>query len=260
MSKAVNILKPLMPIFAAVYGLALIYVTALPSANGVQNFRSEFLSWIITLVGIAMTVFLVKNVEPRIFPTAKRFSLKFPTIPIASCLLLIAPLWFVVQEYILYGFVSLMHTVTLEPISYTADELREDLLASVHAVLLAPVLEELCYRQLAISPFSRRGAQVVVCIVMALLFAILHVRNAPSAFLGALFYGVMFIWSRNIWYGILVHAGSNLTVTLLSIYSAFGIGNLQMTKTPSIILPDTNVVVATLVLAVVGLLLVRKKR
>lgn len=249
-----------MPILAAVYGLALIYVTALPTADGVQNFSNESLSWIITLAGIVMTVFLVKNVEPRIFPTAKQFSLKFPSILIAACLLLIAPLWFVVQEYLLYGLASLVHTVTLEPISYTVGELREDLLASVHAVLLAPVLEELCYRQLAISPFRRRWAQIVVCIVMALLFAILHVRNAPGAFLGAMFYGVMFIWSRNIWYGILIHAGSNLTVTLLSIYSAFGIGNLQMAKTPSIILPDAKVVVATMVLAVVGLMLVKKKR
>jgi membrane protease YdiL (CAAX protease family) len=47
--------------------------------------------------------------------------------------------------------------------------------------------------------------------VMAVLFGILHVRNFPGAFFAAMVYGLVFIWSRNIWYGIALHAGHNLT-------------------------------------------------
>ena len=47
--------------------------------------------------------------------------------------------------------------------------------------------------------------------VMAVLFGILHVRNFPGAFFAAMVYGLVFIWSRNIWYGIALHACHNLT-------------------------------------------------
>lgn len=144
----------------------------------------------------------------------------------------------------------------MEPLDYSMSELHEDLLASVHAVLLAPILEELCFRQMAISPFRRRGAQITVCVVMAILFGILHIRNFPSAFLDAIIYGLIFILSRNIWYSVVLHAGGNLTATLLAVYCGLGFGNLQMTKTPVIVLPDTKAIIGSIVLAVVGILLI----
>ena len=155
---------------------------------------------------------------------------------------------------------SLVHTVQMEPLTYTTAELREDLLSSVHAVLLAPLLEELCFRQMAISPFRRRGAQIVACVVMAILFGILHVRNFPGAFVSALFYGIAFIWSRNIWYSVVLHAGSNLTATLLAIYCWLGLGDMQMTRTPVIILPDMKVLITSLIIAIAGVLLLKMKR
>ena len=174
--------------------------------------------------------------------------------------LLLAPLWGVAEGYIVYGLTSLIHPVQLEPTTYTPDELREDLLASVHAVLLAPVLEELCYRQLAISPFRRRGAQILVCVVMALLFGILHVRNFLGASIDAMLYGLVFIWTRNIWYAVLLHVGHNLMATLLAVYCMLGLGEIQMSKMPVIILPDTKVVVAAVALAIIGVVLWRDKR
>ena len=162
------------------------------------------------------------------------------------------------EGYVVYGLTSLIHTVQMEPLIYAPDELREDLLGSVHAVLLAPVLEELCYRQLAISPFRRRGAQVVVCAVMALLFGIVHVRNFFGATLAAMLYGLVFIWSRNIWYAVILHAGHNLTATLLAVYCTLGLGEIQMSNIPVIILPDAKVVVAAVVLAAIGVIVMRR--
>ena len=259
MKKFATILKPLMPVLAAAYGLGIIYLTALPMADGDESLGSQVLCWIITLGAIALTFFIVKRVEPKVFPEARQFSMKWPIFPIVAGLLLMAPLWSVVQEYLVYGFTSLINTVRLEPIAFTPDEIREDLLASVHAVLLAPVLEELCYRQQAISPFRRRGAQIAVCMVMALLFGILHVRNFFGSFLAATLFGLVFIWSRNIWYAVLLHAGSNLTATLVGVYCVFGLGEVQMSKIPVIVMPDAKFTIACVVLAIAGLFLLKRK-
>ena len=260
MNKLASILKPLMPILAAAYGTALIFVTAMPIDGNSPGFGGELLSWLLTLAGIGLTLFLVQRVEPKLFPDAKQLQLKRPMALVIVGLLLIAPLWFVAKEYIIYGLMQLVHSVQMEPITYTTPELREDLLSSVHAVLLAPILEELCFRQMAISPFRSRRAQVVVCVVMAVLFGMLHVRNFLGAFIDAMFYGMIFIWSRNIWNSVALHAGSNLTATLLAVYCWLGIGDLQMSKTPLIILTDAKVVVGSIVLFLVGILLITIKR
>ena len=260
MSRIATVIKPLMPILSALYGFAIIYVTALLIAGDNPTFADEALTWLITLAGIALTLFLVRRVEPRVFPTAGHFSLRLPRVCVFVGLLLIAPLWLVVEEYVVYGITSLAHTVQMKPLTYTTAELREDLLSSVHAVLLAPLLEELCFRQMAISPFRRRGAQIAVCVVMAILFGMLHVRNFPGAFISAMFYGLVFIWSRNIWYSVTLHAGSNLAATLLAVYCWLRPGAMQMASTPVIILPDVKVIIASVFLAIVGGLLLKKKR
>ena len=258
MEKIASILKPLMPILSAAYGFTLIYLTALPLDGGIPTIASDLLSCLLTLVSIILTFFLVNRVEPKLFTSARQFSLRMPKWPIIIGLLMIAPLWLVAEGYLVYGLTSLFHTVQLETLTYTTSELREDLMASIHAVLLAPVLEELCFRQMAISPFRRRGAQVAVCVLMAVLFGILHVRNFPGAFFAAMVYGLVFIWSRNIWYGIALHAGHNLMVTLLAIYCWLGLGNMQMAKTPVIFLTDTPVIVGSVVLAFGGVLLMQR--
>ena len=258
MNKLEHILKPIMPILAAVYGFMLIYVTAMPMADGNESLSRHILSWLLTLAAIALTFVLVRRVEPSVFTEAKQFSLKLPKPAMAIGVLLLAPLWGVTEGHIVYGLTSLIHTVQMEPLTYTPDELREDLLASVHAILLAPVLEELCYRQLAISPFQRRRAQVLACVVMALLFGILHVRNFLGASIDAMLYGLVFIWTRNIWFAVLLHVGHNLMATLLAVYCMLDLGEIQMSKTPVIILPDTKVVVAAVVMAVVSLIILKK--
>ena len=112
---------------------------------------------------------------------------------------------------------------------------------------------------MAISPFRHRGAQIVVCVVMAVLFGMLHVRNFPGAFISAMFYGLVFVWSRNIWYSVTLHAGSNLSATLLAVYCWLKLGDMQMTSIPVIILPDLKVIIASLVLAIAGIFILKKQ-
>jgi membrane protease YdiL (CAAX protease family) len=95
---------------------------------------------------------------------------------------------------------------------------------------------------------------------MAVLFGILHVRNFPGAFLSAIFYGMIFIWSKNIWYGVLVHAGRNLMVTLMGVYSWLGLGSVQMAKTPVIVLLDTKMIIISIALALAGIMLIKREK
>ena len=260
MSKAGRYLRPLMPIFSVAYGVAVIYLTALPLDGDNPTFMNEALTWLITLAAIALTLCLVFCLEPKLFPEAEQFPLKVPKAIIIVGLLLMAPLCRVLEVYIVYGLTSLAHTVQLEPLTCTTAELREDLLAGVHAVLLAPVLEELCFRQMAIAPFRRRGTQIVVCVVMAILFGLLHGRNFPGAFISAMFYSLIFVCLRNVWYSVALHAGFNLTATILAVYSWLQLGEMQMTKTPVIILPDWKFIVASVVLALAGVCILIRKR
>ena len=260
MNNLSRFLKPLMPILAVAYATAIIYLTALPLGNNELSFSREFASCLLTLCAIGLTLYIIYRLLPRLFPSAEQFSLRPPTIPLALGLLLVAPLWLVVEGYVVYGVTSLFHAVQLEPLTYTTEELREDLLASVHAVLLAPVLEELSFRQMAISPFQRRSSQIAVCVLVAVLFGIFHVRNFPGAFLGAMFYGMVFLWSRNVWYGVLLHAGRNLMVTLMGVYSWLGLGSVQMAKTPVIVLLDTKISIISIVLALTGIMLIKRNK
>lgn len=100
MNKIASLIKPLMPILSATYGIALIYVTALPVAGNNPTVVGEMLTWLITLAGIAMTLYLVQYVEPKMFPAAEQFSLKLPPVSVILGLLLTAPLWLVAEGYI----------------------------------------------------------------------------------------------------------------------------------------------------------------
>ena len=73
-------------------------------------------------------------------------------------------------------------------------------------------------------------------------------------------YGLVFIWSGSIWCSVALHAGRNLTATLLAVYSWLQFGDMQMTKIPVIILPDIKVVIASVVLDVAGSYLLMRKR
>lgn len=258
MSKIAEILKPLIPILVTAYSIALIFVTAIPSSGGNTGIGAELLSWLLTIVCIGLTIFLVTRIEPKIYPSSQLFPLKFPKFTLIAGLLLIAPLWTIAKEFIVYGAASLSQAVQLEPMTYTNAEIREDLIASVHAVLLAPLLEELCFRQMAIPPFKSSKSRIIVCFVMALLFGLLHVRNFSGAFTDALFFGFVFIWTKNIWCSIALHAGCNLTSTVFAVLCWRGIGNFQMARTPVIILPDTLFIICSSALAIMGALLILK--
>ena len=62
-----------MPFISAVYGLALIYLTALPIADGGESLAKEALTWFLTLAAIALTVCVVIPIERKIYPESRQY-------------------------------------------------------------------------------------------------------------------------------------------------------------------------------------------
>ena len=52
MNRFVSLLKPLMPILAAAYGTALVFVTAWPIDSDSPDFGGKLLSWLLTSTDI----------------------------------------------------------------------------------------------------------------------------------------------------------------------------------------------------------------
>ena len=50
MSRIATVIKPLMPILSALYGFAIIYVTALPVAGDNPTFVDESLTWLMVVI------------------------------------------------------------------------------------------------------------------------------------------------------------------------------------------------------------------
>lgn len=57
-----------------------------------------------------------------------------------------------------------------------------------------------------------------------------------------------------------LHAGRNLTATLLAVYCWLQLGDIQMARIPVIILPDIKVVIASVILAAAGVYWLIRKR
>lgn len=93
-------------------------------------------------------------------------------------------------------------------------------------ILIAAMLEELVYRALLFRVLERATGTAVALVVQALVFALAHLENlahgsaadiatmlASVAVLG-LFWGGLFVLSRNLWVGVAHHAAWNFTILL----------------------------------------------
>jgi uncharacterized protein len=82
--------------------------------------------------------------------------------------------------------------------------------------VLTPIGEELAFRAVLTNALARYGAWVAV-IVSTVVFALVHAWNLaliPAVVVGAIS-GVLFLRSRSVWPGVVVHAVNNAIITVL---------------------------------------------
>ncbi len=176
---------------------------------------------------------------------------------------MIAPFIIVFNYEIVYTVLKLFgNAPELEPNTITLDSIRADLPFAASAVLCAPVIEELSFRYMALTPFRKKSHRITVMIVVSVIFGVLHIRNWCSVILDALLLGTVFLKARNINYTILIHAFKNLWVMPLTALSLLGVNGIVESVTGStiIILFPTGIKIAVCISALLGALVMFSKK
>lgn len=262
MQKEHNVIKFFMPLIAVIYGILISLLCACVIEDNFKLYQ-YLISDILAVIAIILTLILLTMVIPKIFPQMKIYKFKLPNAYILLGIFLIVPLWAVIKYRIVYRIALTMGTADLESLTYTSQELKQDLVAGISAVLFAPVYEELSFRYMALAPFKRRSSQILFCVTMALFFAILHGRNMMAAFMDAIIYGVLFIITKNVIINIWMHMCTNLFAAFLAIMSYCKVFDMKYNPTPTAILinsPPTTLFFGVMAVMGVSVFIIGHKR
>ncbi|MBQ5311247.1 MAG: CPBP family intramembrane metalloprotease [Oscillospiraceae bacterium] len=260
MKKDNRLLKFFMPLIAVIYGFLMPALAAFVLGD---EFRvSEYLlSDVIQIVTIAITVLIAFKVLPRLFTGVENFKPVKPSGFVLGGIILLIPL-FIILKYRIIELLVVREELTYISLFSTIDELKEDLIAGISAVFLAPVLEELSFRYMALVPFKGKGSRIAVSVVVSVFFAVFHFRNFIGVFIDSLVMCTIFLCTKNIIYSIWWHMCNNLMVIIFGLLSYVGFGNIRITESyPLILLTDHKLIVICICCAVIGsvLLLYRRK-
>ena len=122
-------------------------------------------------------------------------------------------------------------------------------------MLVAPITEEVCFRFIPISVFEKKHTKIIVGILLAIVFSLLHVRNFLAVMLDALIFTVLLLRTKNVWYNILMHSALNLSATLVFFLSLAGFRIKKSTGMLMVMLIDIKGMILFVVLALVGFFL-----
>lgn len=240
-----------MPLLAFLYGLSISFVGGLIIMGGF-SVTKELCSFAVEIAAVIFSILLVRKLMPRKFPQMRNYSFERPNWYVTAAIVLLMPLFIAAENAIVYLISFKWAAFEYETITYTAEELTEDLVKSVSAVFLAPIYEEISFRFMPLTVYKKKGARIAVCVIMSALFAWLHGGNWMAVFIDAVVYSALFLTTKNIWVSICAHACNNLYATVLAILSYFGIEGQMARGTTMILIPPTAVMVDSAVMAAAG--------
>lgn len=257
MYKEHKVLKFFMPMLACIYGLILALLCA--SVNMQENFvlYRSLLSNLFEIVAIIVTVLLIKKVLPNVFPQVKEYKMVMPPVYVLLAVFLMIPLWFIVKYKLIYIATSCVDNVDLQTVVYSTSELKEDLVACISAFFLAPVYEELSFRYLALSVFRNRKIQIIFGVLVALFFGVIHMSNFMGAFMDALIYMLLFVFTKNIALSIWTHCCWNVIATIFIIMSYLGVLEISKSSYPSVFkVENISATIISCILAIIGIVII----
>lgn len=254
--KSHNGLRIFMPAFAAIYGVlgsAACSIFIMRNRSLANNIYSN----ICEIVFIVLTMLFAIRVLPKAFPEMRSYTFKAPHWYTVIALLFAMPLLIILKYRAVYLFATyISHSeVSFEVFTYSAEELKEDLVACGSAILLAPIYEELCFRYIPLSVFKRKIPRIIVCILIGAFFGWLHADNLVAVFIDAIFYAILFLASKNIWNSIAAHSANNLIVTVFAVMSYYGVEIRVQHSKPMILFMSTGWTILFAILAVSGLII-----
>ncbi|MBP3233387.1 MAG: CPBP family intramembrane metalloprotease [Eubacterium sp.] len=224
-----NFLKTIIIIlsFGMLFGINVLSMLIVKDKSSFFQVMLGNLAEIAALVGVFV---LWTKVLHRVFPSANDFRFRKLTIYQVMMYLGIALLSLVFVYRLLYWIRGGAAHVTLVPVIYSRTEFQEDMLASIHAVLVAPVLEEMCFRIIPVSVIKTGKNRIVLLAILAVVFALMHTSNHLGALVDATVFCILLLVTHNPLASILCHAFGNLLKTIAGVLSYFNVKEVNMVE------------------------------
>lgn len=226
----------------------------------IPGFTGFLLSTLIAIASLAGAVYVYQKLLKSNPPSdGERSPLKgeFASFVVICCGTV---LLYIVTEGLLYLLLHFLSGANLVPYNYTPAELKEDLPASFHAVLIAPALEELCFRVIPIRLTQNKKQRIILLVVSTILFAVLHGDNMIMAGIEGLLMGCLYIYTNRARYNIAMHIFKNLISTIFAVLSTAGISTIFVGDANfTILLMDfaTMAIMSGLALLVAGICIIK---
>ncbi|EAD4818014.1 CPBP family intramembrane metalloprotease, partial [Listeria monocytogenes] len=129
---------------------------------------------------------------------------------------------FVLQIILLIGSLAAGEITSFNPANATLLQLLFILVCSLSALLTA-VTEELYFRYLFFSISSKKSIRIIILFISSLLFGMAHYWSTNSIeqlipyFIAGLFLGLIYLFSKNIWYTVIIHVINNFYAVVLPV-------------------------------------------
>jgi len=260
MQKEHRILKFFLPLLACVYGFGTVYACGIIGGSEF-SLPMYFLRVAVQVALIVLTVWIIRKPLTKLFPQMGEYPIRLPAWHVVVLLLMVTPLWCILKGKLLH---LLLPAAEMQTMTYAVDELKTDLILSLSAILVGPVYEELCFRFLPLAAYKRKTTQVLMGVLMALFFGLLHTQNLLGSFVDALIFTLVFICTREIGISMVLHGCINLWPTVFCVLVHFGMLEIRRSSVPVIwLIGDRTTLVIAVVMAVMGMavyLLGKRKR
>ncbi len=265
MKKEHNIIKFFMPVIAIAYCLLMAFLAAKLLKSKEFVLTENLLFTAVRLVEAFLTVFICSKIMPKLFSNCDSYKAKIPKFSIVIALLLIAPFILILEYDFIYFIRGLITKEAVEKIPFVekTDSAYVTLIESISAVFFAPIIEELTFRYMAISPFKKKKSKIIAFLFTTLVFGIIHVSNFFAVAIDATILGLVFLGTKNIVYCILMHAFGNLSKTVFFLLAFYGISDINYCQMPIILFVDKQTKIFGGILFLIGLTIIlfsKKKR
>ena len=179
---------------------------------------------------IVAMILIWAKVFPRVFTGIHDFRFRKLTLYQVMMYLGIALISLMLVYRVLYWIRGGEANVTMVHYVESQTEFREDMLASIHPILIAPLLEEMCFRIIPASIIKTRKNKIVVLAVLAVAFAVCHTHNIFAALVDAIVFCILLLVTQNPLSSILCHAFNNFLKTLAIVLDYYDVINFSTSE------------------------------
>lgn len=256
MKKDNKVLKFFTPILAMIYTITIIFVQAIPRIPDEFNVTGILLSNLLQFVFVFITLFICIKIYPKVFENPNYCKIKIPSLKKIIGIFLVVPFVMIILYTITYSIYSGITNGEIITKEYISENIFMDVIMSISAVFLSPIIEELGFRFMTISPFKKKSHQIIVLTFISLIFGLMHVTNFVSSFIHSLIiYGAVFITTKNIVYSILVHSAFNFYALIFAILSSKQVMTIKMIELPTILIFDETSHVIFGIISIIGVIM-----